>query len=260
MSVGLLGVILVSNQMVNDNVAKFGETLKAARLAKNLSQEAVAKELNMLKRHVEALETEEFVALPQFAYLRGFVVNYAKLLGLNTDEIIAQFERVYPASMREKSIKDIKAPLSEMGTLNRGGRNRMRINPWLIAGCVGVLLLIFILLKLISNATKDEPTAVAQAEGTMTLTEQAQGAAIAAVGSTGTIEVRSKGDVNIKITDATGSILLQGNQPRGNYQLQGATPIQVEIDNPAQVDLSFNQKTVRLGEHIKDGKVSLSLQ
>ena len=53
---------------------------------------------------------------------------------------------------------------------------------------------------------------------------------------------------------------MQGVQSKGGYKLEGETPLQVEIDNPAQVDIKFNGSPVRLGEHIKDGQAVLTLE
>ena len=157
----------------------------------------------------------------------------------------------------------------------------MRINPWLVAGVIGIIVLAFVLLKIINNATgKADEKAPAVETQSLTLNEQAQGAAIGGAGSainlnntattpseavspvagTGVIDIWSKGDVNIKVVDKDGNVLMQGRQSQGGYQLKGATPLTVEIDNPAQVDMNFNQRPVRLGEHTKDGKATLTLQ
>ncbi|TWV84061.1 helix-turn-helix domain-containing protein [Moraxella sp. VT-16-12] len=251
----------------------FGGKLRSARTSRGYSLDAVAKELNILKRYVQALEEENFAALPPFAYARGFIINYAKFLELDSNEFANAFDAVYPDDMRPKSVS---SPLTPMGTLHRG-RASVRINPWLIAGVIGLIVLGVVLLKIISNATNKEEN-IEQIPQTQTLTpsEQAQGAAIGGSGSAvnlpappvnepvpagqGVIDIWSKGDVNIKITDKNDNVLMQGLQSLGGYKLQGETPIKVEIDNPAQVDVKFNNTPVRLGEHTQNGKASLTLQ
>lgn len=236
----------------------FGNRLKSARNAKGLTLEAASAELNILKRYLQAFEDENFEAMPKFAFAKGFIANYAKYLGLDVTDIVSVFDKAYPESLRQTKASDIKAPLAPMGTLHRG-RSKMRINPALIAGVIALLVLVFLLLKVISNALKDDEPAMQAQPVQMSQNEQAAGAAVTTA-SVATLEVRSKGDVNVMIADASGNVLLQGNQPRGNYTIQGAAPVKVEIDNPAQVDLKFNGEAVRLGDHIKDGRVSLSLQ
>lgn len=270
----------MSNSDKQTSNTGFGGKLRSARTSRGYSLDAVAGELNILKRHVQAMEDENFDALPQFAFARGFVVNYAKFLGLDAEEFAKEFENIYPENKRTKSATDIKAPLVPMGTIERE-RNHIRFNPWLIAGFVGLVVLGFVLLKIISNAT-NKPQELHDTAQTQVLSpsEQAQGAAIGSAGSAlnldnntanqtpssqttagrGVIDIWSKGDVNIKITDKNGNVLMQGKQSRGGYQLKGETPFNVEIDTPAQVDLNFNQRPVRLGEHTKDGKAIFTLQ
>ncbi|MDO4450783.1 MAG: DUF4115 domain-containing protein [Moraxella sp.] len=264
---------LSTNDKTTSNTG-FGGKLRSARTSRGYSLDAVAGELNILKRHVQAMEDENFDALPQFAFARGFVVNYAKFLGLDVDEFVKEFENIYPDSKRTKSVEDIRAPLVPMGTIERG-RGGIHFNPWLIAGVVGLVIFGFVLLKIIASATQktDEPSLDVQAQ-TLSLNEQAQGAAIGSAGSAldlnnqstqvvtgqGVVDIWSKGDVNIKITDKNGNVLMQGVQSRGGYQLKGDVPLTIEIDNPAQVDLNFNQRPVRLGEYTKNGKATLNLQ
>lgn len=271
----------MSNSDKQTSNTGFGGKLRSARTSRGYSLDVVAGELNILKRHVQAMEDENFDALPQFAFARGFVVNYAKFLGLDAEEFAKEFETIYPESKRTKSANDIRAPLVPMGTIERE-RNHIRFNPWLIAGFVGLVILGFVLLKIISNATNkpEEPHNAVQTQ-VLSPSEQAQGAAIGSTGSTlnlnnngvadqtqapkvgagrGVIDIWSKGDVNIKITDKNGNVLMQGKQSRGGYQLKGETPFNIEIDTPAQVDLNFNQRPVRLGEYTKDGKATFTLQ
>ncbi|MDO5050395.1 cytoskeletal protein RodZ [Moraxella lacunata] len=256
----------------------FGGKLRSARTSRGYSLDAVAGELNILKRHVQAMEEENFDALPQFAFARGFVVNYAKFLELDADEFAREFESIYPESKRTKRVEDIKAPLAPMGTIERG-RGGMRFNPWLIAGVIALVIFGFVLLKIISSAVgkSDETNPTTQTQ-VLSPSEQAQGAAVGASGSAlnlgtndgepttqavtgqGVIDIWSKGDVNIKITDKNDNVLMQGLQSRGGYQLKGETPFTIEIDNPAQVDLNFNQRPIRLGEHTQNGKATLTLQ
>lgn len=269
-----------NNELKSQANHGFGGKLRSARTSRGYSLDAVAKELNILKRTLQALEEEDFGNLPPFANACGFMTNYAKFLELDSDDLVQAFKAAYPESLRPKIVT---SPVKPMGTLHRG-RSSVRINPWLIGGVIALVVLGFVLLKIISNATNKVSEAQDNQTQTQVLTpsEQAQGAAVGGAGSAigvgsstqavvqptvrtvqagmGIIDIWSKGDVNIKITDKNGHVLMQGMQSRGGYQLEGETPIAVEIDNPAQVDINFNQKPVRLGEHTTNGRASLTLQ
>lgn len=266
----------MSNTSTNESKPQsnngFGGKLRSARTSRGYSLDAVSKELNILKRTLQALEEEDFANLPPFAHACGFMSNYAKFLELDSDDLVSAFKAAYPDSLRPKIVT---SPVKPMGTLHRG-RSSVRINPWLIAGVVGLIILGVVLLKIINNATNkanQEQNLEAQTQ-LLTPSEQAQGASVGGAGSAielgstqitpqvgkGVIDIRSKGDAHIKITDKHGNVLMQGLQSRGGYQLEGETPMTVEIDNPAQVDIDFNRKPVRLGEHTNNGRATLTLQ
>lgn len=72
-----------------------GELLRSAREKNGLSVNDIAGKLRMGVKQVQALEAGEYAALPKGTFLRGFVRNYAKLVGLNGDEVIALLEKTH---------------------------------------------------------------------------------------------------------------------------------------------------------------------
>lgn len=70
----------------------FGATLAAAREAKGLTRSEVAERLKLSLRQIEALETEDWTALPDPVFVRGFVRNYARLVGLDPETLISRRE------------------------------------------------------------------------------------------------------------------------------------------------------------------------
>ncbi len=59
-----------------------GAQLRAARLAGGLSIADVAAKLKLASRQVEAIEAEDWQALPEATFARGFVRSYARLMGI----------------------------------------------------------------------------------------------------------------------------------------------------------------------------------
>ena len=66
-----------------------GQRLAAERERQGLSRADVAQRLHMSAYQVEAIETGDYTRLPQGTFLRGFVRNYAKVLGMPADELLA---------------------------------------------------------------------------------------------------------------------------------------------------------------------------
>jgi len=65
-----------------------GQTLAAERERQGLSRADVAQRLHMSAYQVEAIETGDYARLPQGTFLRGFVRNYAKALGIAADPLL----------------------------------------------------------------------------------------------------------------------------------------------------------------------------
>ncbi len=66
-----------------------GARLRDGRMAAGLSIDAVAQQLKLAPRQVVALEQDDFPQLPGRTFIRGFVRNYARLLQLDTDAVLA---------------------------------------------------------------------------------------------------------------------------------------------------------------------------
>jgi cytoskeletal protein RodZ len=76
--------------------AEIGPILRAARLKRGQSLEAVAQQTRISKRFLEALEENRFEQFPAVVYLRGFLKGYCEHLDVNFDEIWAMLESPAP--------------------------------------------------------------------------------------------------------------------------------------------------------------------
>lgn len=75
-----------------------GQRLARARSQRNLSVEDIAKQLNLSARMVKALESDNHKALPGRAFVKGYLRNYAKLVGLSPDELVQVFESQFASA------------------------------------------------------------------------------------------------------------------------------------------------------------------
>ncbi|ALF59025.1 helix-turn-helix domain-containing protein [Psychrobacter urativorans] len=246
-----------------DVQVSFGAALQQARHIKQLSLDEVSSELFILKRHLQALEEESFDDLPQVAFSRGFVINYAKFLGLDPVEIAHSFDAAYPEALKSRSVTDSGSPLQPMGTLQRDSHSRTGFNPLLMIAFVALIVLIVFLFRMMSTANK-EPQASSPVTAALTVSDQAQGAAInnQANESGAALNLDGSGSINntaleliltdiatINITDATGRSLMNGAQTRGDYKLSGMPPFKIDINNIDNVSVLLNQKPVALDQY-----------
>ena len=77
-----------------------GQVLAAERERQGLSRSEIAQRLHMSAYQVEALETGDYKRLPKGTFLRGFVRNYAKALGIPAESLLS---RLAEASPRERA-------------------------------------------------------------------------------------------------------------------------------------------------------------
>lgn len=69
-----------------------GQTLREAREASGMTLDEASARLRLMHRQVEAMEADDFDALGQPVFARGFVRNYARLLGLAPETLLASMD------------------------------------------------------------------------------------------------------------------------------------------------------------------------
>lgn len=69
-------------------IDSIGKKLREAREARNQTLEQVSQALRIRPYHLQALETDDYSAIPSAAQARGFLRNYADFLGLNVEELV----------------------------------------------------------------------------------------------------------------------------------------------------------------------------
>ncbi len=84
-------------------MAGLGETLRQARLDRGLSLEDAEKATRIRKRHLQALEDEDFGRLPDGVYVKGFIRLYAPYLGLNPSDLL----NLLPTETRRRRVQPL---------------------------------------------------------------------------------------------------------------------------------------------------------
>ena len=101
-----------------------GDWLRSAREAEGLSIEAVAQQLKLAPRQVRALEDGNFAELPGRTFVRGFVRNYARVLRLDPEAVVAALPGTEAAPALEgPTIGSTSRPMGELPATqsSRGG-------------------------------------------------------------------------------------------------------------------------------------------
>ncbi len=117
---------------------EIGKALKAAREARGLSLNDVEADIKIRHKYLEALENEDYRVLPGKVYVKGFLRNYARYLGLNSDEIIAMY-------INEHAVEEELEPDVTEAAPAKGGNGKRLALGLLLAGiilAVGVFAII----------------------------------------------------------------------------------------------------------------------
>jgi cytoskeleton protein RodZ len=81
-----------------------GQRLKKAREYRNLSLEKIEEATHIRTQFLQALEADDFSAMPSPVQARGFLRNYAEYLDLNLDQIIDELRAAQPDPAAETEI------------------------------------------------------------------------------------------------------------------------------------------------------------
>ncbi len=119
-----------------------GSRLRAAREAAGWSIEDVAQQLKLAPRQVQALESDDWQRLPGRTFIRGFARNYARLMQLDADDVLALLPAADTAHAFERpALAPTRRP---MGEIPVDGATRSSSLRWLfplllvvIAGAAG---------------------------------------------------------------------------------------------------------------------------
>jgi cytoskeleton protein RodZ len=107
-----------------------GARLRGAREAAGLSLDQVAQQLKLAPRQVKALEDEDFGKLPGRTFARGFVRNYARLLNLDGDDLLALMpDAAHAPALGSPALQSTGTTIAELPTAAVTRSNFMR---WLI--------------------------------------------------------------------------------------------------------------------------------
>jgi cytoskeleton protein RodZ len=119
-----------------------GATFAMARDAMGISPIEAADLLNLTQRTIEALEADDYESLPSRVYVNGYVRAYAKMLGLDADDLVLRSAELHDDSDDAPINDEAKEPAS------RHYVNKMPISltlkQWglVAAGLVGLVLFI----------------------------------------------------------------------------------------------------------------------
>ncbi len=89
---------------------KFGESLRKERELRQITLEEISQHTRVHPRFLEAIENDDFSVLPAKAFAKGFLRSYARMVDLDEDLVIANFEYCHHAMQRNGHAKGTQTP------------------------------------------------------------------------------------------------------------------------------------------------------
>lgn len=258
-----------------------GRFLREAREARNMSVFEVAQSLKFSARQIEALEADDYAALPQGAtFVRGFVRGYAKLLKLDPDRLLAMLDAWTPATLPEvREPQNMGVAATAVAAGSRSSRP-MAFGSVIIA-VLAVALGIWHFLSEPADAPASRPAAPespavmpgsAADDGAVRPPDirveptpagpADQAAPVPPLPPEGPQLVFTFGDKSwVEVKDATQRVLLSSENPAGTRQVvSGKPPFQVVVGNAAKVEVQYGDRQIDLKPHIRAEVARLTIE
>lgn len=107
-----------------------GGALRQAREKQGLSINDVSTSLRLSNKQIEAIEADHFHQLPQPSIVRGFIRNYAKILKVDSEPIIAAYNALIPNATPQSFTVKSNTSRSVIG------ENKVNFSPKLFLGMI----------------------------------------------------------------------------------------------------------------------------
>lgn len=265
-----------------------GRALAEARVRRSLSVADVALQLKLSVSQIEALEADAYDRLPGAVFVRGFVRNYARLLELDAEELVATLELEHKGT-------SAMAAVPRSHNIPFPARGRVRWPAYL-----AVLLLLIVTVVVVDLLISAPPPAVipaqpvaqtapvaAPAAATVTVEQpreaqvaepvpvaNPQGAepapaksgetpAAAAAAASGQDDLHFAFSIEswVEVRDRNDRILMSQLNPAGSEQhVQGRPPFSLVVGNARGVRLTFNGRAIDLAPHTRVEVARLTLE
>lgn len=98
-----------------------GEILQSARKKKHLTIAAISHHTKIQKRFIKALEEDDYKHLPESTFVKGFIRNYAQVVGKDPKVLLAVLRRDYSEDSRGKVVP--------RGLVNPLNKSKLRWTP-----------------------------------------------------------------------------------------------------------------------------------
>lgn len=266
-----------------------GALLAAAREAAGLTIDAVAQQLKLAPRQVRALEEDDYTHLPGRTFVRGFVRNYARLLHLDPEAVVAALPAA--AAVPALDVPELQETAPTMGELPVSDHSRPAWTKWAIPATLAAIVAAAAIYEWLRPARDAMPPAAREvpaeppakpeksavpvpnplaAPATAPVAGSTAQSPAMATGSPAQSPAPAAGDQKLVLTfrdnswteirDQAGRVLLSQMNPAGSTQtVTGTPPLELVIGNAVDVSVSYRGQPVDLAPYTRQNVARLTL-
>lgn len=250
------------------NGQKPGERLRQVRVSQKREIDDVSRELNIPLHILVALEADDYAALPQPAFVRGYLRSYAKFLGIDANTLVTRFGEIYAADTGRTTAQTLHdSPLKPLAKIS--SRQQKRSWRWLLLVLVVVTVLYALAQWLTDGSDVTQPVVPVSPVETLEILPVPQVTAqttpltlpTAPVSQTDRLVIQLSRAASVQVKDSTGKDLLSGRQEATQpLQIDGQSPFSITLPEADAVQqLSLNGEQVRLTPYIVNGRADFRL-
>ncbi len=257
------------------NVHRPGECLRQARLQKKRELKEIAIDLHISERILTAIEADDYKSLPEPAFIRGYLRAYGRLLGIDSDTLIVQFDELYTSATGLSSNHSLEnSPLQQLAKLSNRTRKSRRWMLWLLILVVVVLLMMTLMPAIQSalNAANETATSTVslpvESDNTLYSTPSAT-ANPSTLNALPPVAAQTQSDQlvftlskpsDVNVEDSTGKMLFAGIAETGQpLTLNGVSPFNIRLADALSVSLTLNGEKVDVRPFAVNGVASFRL-
>ena len=213
---------------------------------RGITLEEIAEATKIGSRALRALEHEDFAKLPGGIFNKGFVRSYARYLGINEEQAVADFLSAETASQQAQAEESgVQVPLRRPGSLR-----------WVPLVVIAAAVLLFVGWRVWVRVSAPPPPAplprvtgsvVIQRVPTAAVPAIAEAAPAALQPAEFVVQVRAREDSWISVS-ADGKVLIADDVLRASSEqtFRAREQMVVKLGNVAGVDISYNGQPLQV--------------
>ena len=223
---------------------EIGNTLREARVRRNITLQQVEEDTKIRVKYVQAMENEDFDVMPGATFVKGFLRTYSQYLSLDPEVMLGEYRS------RGANSGEIQEPFGGVSMLGAPSNHRGRNTVVFVAViCLLVLGVIWILGRGSDTPSSTKPGAlgITSSSPSPSASRSAKPQKTAAPVVPGELRITApNGDswLEVRRDGSTGTVLFSGTVKKGTTRVFVGDVLWLRLGNPSAVRLRIEGRKI----------------